>query len=87
MKRKWFSWEDRLQTGCWKKKWKKILRELINELKQINKCFKEEKERYSFENAKKIKEKSDKELINFLLDEKKKNTKCVIKKLKKGRSK
>ena len=36
----------------WKKR-KKTLRELINELKQINKCFKEEKERYSFENAKK----------------------------------
>ena len=58
---------------------KKTLREQINELKLINKCFKEEKERYFFENAKKIKEKADKERINFFLDEKKKNTKCVIK--------
>ena len=68
----------------WKKR-KKTLRELINELKQINKCFKEEKERYSFENSKKIKEKANKERINFFLDEKKKNTKCVIKKTKKGK--
>ena len=63
----------------WKKR-KKTLRELINELKQINKCFNEEKERYSFENAKKIKEKTDKERINFFFRWKEKEYKMRNKK-------